>query len=125
MDASHRGNHGNLTPNQLTSECRQLIKLILGPAVFDCDVLALNQAAVLEALTKCAEQMRVRGGRCAVEEPDHGHRRLLPPCRERPRARAAQQRDELASLQRRDHSITLSARPSSVGAISRPSALAV
>src|ERR1700757_3426759 len=97
MDASHRGNHGNLTPNQLTSECRQLIKLILGPAVFDCDVLALNQAAVLEALTKCAEQMRVRGGRCAVEEPDHGHR-LLRACRERPPGRrAADQRYERAA----------------------------
>jgi hypothetical protein len=96
MDTSHRGNHGNLAPNQFTSECRQLIKLVLGPAVFDCDVLALDQAAVLEALTKCAEQMRVGGGRCAVEEADDRHRRLLRARPERPRGRAAEQRHELA-----------------------------
>ena len=41
--------------------------------------------------------------------------------RERPRSRAAEQRDELAA----PHSITSSARASSVGGISRPSALAV
>jgi hypothetical protein len=43
------------------------------------------------------------------------------PRRERPRRRAAEQRDERAS----PHSITSSARASSVGGISRPSALAV
>src|SRR5262245_54300053 len=122
MDTSHRGNHGNLAPNQFTSECRQLIKLVLGPAVFDCDVLALDQAAVLEALTKCAEQMRVGGGRCAVEESDHRNRRLLRPRRKRPRRRrAAEQRDEVAAF----HSITSSARASSVAGISSPIALAV
>jgi hypothetical protein len=38
------------------------------------------------------------GGRPAVEEPDHRHRRLLRPRRERPRGRAAEQRDELAPV---------------------------
>ena len=57
-----------------------------------------------------------------AEKPDHRHRRLLRPRRERPRRRrAAEQRDELAPL----HSITSSARASSVGGTSRPSALAV
>src|SRR5262249_17024105 len=46
---------------------------------------------------------------------------LLCARRERPRCRAADQRDELASL----HSITSSARASTVEGISRPSALAV
>ena len=46
---------------------------------------------------------------------------LLRARRERPRRRAAEQRDELAAL----HSITSSARASSVGGISRPSAFAV
>src|SRR5215831_8103030 len=98
MDTSHRGNHGNLAPNQFTSECRQLIKLVLGPAVFDCDVLALDQTAVLEALTKCAEQMRVGGGRCAVEEADDRHRRLLRARRERPCDRgSADETDKFSS----------------------------
>src|SRR5262249_12228213 len=114
--------HGNLAPNQFTSECRQLIKLVLGPAVFDCDVLALDQAAVFEALTKCAEQMRVGGGRCAVEEADDRHRRLLRARRERPRGRrAADKSDELAPA----HSITSSSSASSVAGTSRPSVLAV
>src|SRR5262249_59651200 len=42
----------------------------------------------------------------AGEEPDHRHRHLLRACRERPRCRAANERDELAAL----HSITSSAR---------------
>src|SRR5262245_29663219 len=50
------------------------------------------------------------------------HRRLLRPRRERPRRRAAEQRDELATP---DHSITSSARASREGGTVRPSALAV
>ena len=46
---------------------------------------------------------------------------LLRPCREWPRRRAAEQRDELAAF----HSITSSARASSDGGTSKPSALAV
>jgi hypothetical protein len=57
-----------------------------------------------------------------AEEPDHRHRRLLRPRRERPgRRRAAEQRDELAAL----HSITSSARPSSGSGTVRPSAFSV
>jgi hypothetical protein len=38
-----------------------------------------------------------RFGRCAMEEPDHRHRRLLRARRERPRhRRSAEPRDELA-----------------------------
>src|SRR5215467_10156784 len=46
---------------------------------------------------------------------------LLRARSERPRRRAAEQRDERAAF----HSITSSARPSSVGGTERPSALAV
>jgi hypothetical protein len=62
-------------------------------------------------------------GRTALEEPDHRHRRLLRPRRERPCSeRASEQRDELASAA---HSITSSARASSVGVTSTPRAFAV
>src|SRR5215475_6900609 len=47
-------------------------------------------------------------------------RRNNKQCRERPRRRAAEQRDELAAL----HSITSSARASSVGGTVRPNTLA-
>src|SRR5262245_30216976 len=62
----------------------------------------------------------VRGG--AHEHADTSHLvGLLRARRQRPRRRAAEQRDELAPL----HSITSSARASSDGGISMPSALAV
>src|SRR5262249_4495926 len=58
-----------------------------------------------------------------IQKPDHRHRRLLRPRRERPaRYRAAEQRDELAAP---DHSITSSAVASTLAGISMPSALAV
>src|SRR6516164_6172543 len=49
----------------------------------------------------------------------------LRPRRERPRGRAAEERDEIAPFHRCNHSITSSARASSVGGTSRPRALAV
>src|SRR5215831_10475189 len=123
MNTARRGNHSNLAPNQFTRQWRQLIKLILGPAVFDCDILAFTKAAVLKPLTKCAEQMGVRGGRCTVKKSDHRHRRLLRMRRERPRGRrTAEQRDELAPV---GHSITSSASATNLSGIRRPSALAV
>src|SRR5262249_24788753 len=58
----------------------------------------------------------------AHEHADASHPlRLLRARRERPRRRAAEQRNELAP----PHSITSSARASNVAGISRPSALAV
>src|SRR5262245_21634111 len=55
------------------------------------------------------------------QESDHRHRRLLRAHPNRPRRRAAEQRDELAPL----HSITSSAMACNVGGTVRPSALAV
>jgi hypothetical protein len=71
--------------------------LILGPAIFDGQVLALNKARVFQALAE-GTQAVVRGvKRCGVKKPDHRHR-LLRARRERPRRRrAAEQRDELMS----------------------------
>src|SRR5262249_28421460 len=58
----------------------------------------------------------------AVEQPDASHAvGLLCARRERPRRRAAEQRDELAAF----HSITSSARATSVGGMLSPNALAV
>src|SRR5205807_271798 len=54
-----------------------------------------------------------RGG---IEESDHGHRRLPRAYHQRPRRRAAEQRDELAAL----HSITSSARASTLSGNARP-----
>src|SRR5215831_20464806 len=39
-----------------------------------------------------------RSGEAKGEKPNYRHRRLLPPRRERPRGRAAEERDELAAF---------------------------
>jgi hypothetical protein len=95
-------------------QCGQPINLILGPAVDDRHVLALDIACLLEALAKSPKTVhhRVRGP--GVEDPDHWHRWLLRLHRERPRRRrAAEQRYELAPF----HSITSTARCVGGGAV--------
>jgi len=68
--------------------------LILGPAVCDRHVLALDIAGILQALAECAQKVRGRVRRCGVEEPDHRHRRLLRARDERPRHRRATKHTE-------------------------------
>ena len=55
---SGRDDHGDLSANQFGRQRRQSIDLILGPAVFDRHVLALDIAGVLQALAKCAQTVR-------------------------------------------------------------------
>ena len=52
---SGRGDHGDLSANQFGRQRRQPIDLILGPAVFDRHVLALDIAGLLQALAKSAQ----------------------------------------------------------------------
>src|SRR5262249_62070690 len=59
---------------------------------------AFDIAGVFEALAKCAQAVRNRIRRPAVEKTDHRHRDLLRARRERPRRSAAEQRDELTAL---------------------------
>ena len=94
--------HGDRSARQISRQRRNSIKLILGPSVFGRHVLALNIAGALEALAKCAQTIRQRVRRSAVEEPNHRHRRLRVR-RKRPRSRrSANERDEIAPF----HSIT-------------------
>jgi hypothetical protein len=68
--------------------------------------LALDVADFAQALPEREHTVCERDSRCAAEEPDHRHRRLLRARRERPRGGGANERDELAA----SHSITSSAR---------------
>ena len=69
------------------------------PAVFDRDVLALDEACFLQALAERDHEVRGVSERGVPEETNNRHRRLLRARRERPRSRrAAEQRDELAPL---------------------------
>src|SRR5262249_12094596 len=69
---------------------RQPVALIFGEPVDDFDVLALNEACVLEALAECAQTVGLCVSRCGIEKSDDRHCRLLRARRERPRCRAAE-----------------------------------
>src|SRR5262249_202821 len=122
---SGRNDYGYLAGNQLGRQLRQPVELTLSPAIFDRHVLALDIAGVLEALAECAHTVRKRIGRCTAEEPDHRHCRLLRARCERPRRRAAEKGNELATLHIRVHSITSSASCWRCKGTSTPSAFAV
>src|SRR5215475_9281619 len=87
---SGRNDHGDLSTNQFSHQRWNSIGLILAPAIFDRDVLALEITGILQAFTECAHTVRLRIGRTWVDETDHRHR-LLCTRRERPRRRAAAQ----------------------------------
>src|SRR5262245_6383220 len=84
---AERGDHLNPSANQVARQLRQPVELVLGPAVFDRHVLALNVAGLLEAPTKSAQRLGEHVGRLAVEEADHRHCCLLSARREWPRDR--------------------------------------
>ena len=120
--AATGNDHSHRPTRQFACQLRQPIGSILGPAKFDHDILALDEARLPQALAKCAQAIRVGIGRSGMEEADHRHCWLLRARRERPRRRTAEQRDELAPSH---HSITSSARTSKpVGNVS-PRAFAV
>src|SRR5262249_41182876 len=98
------GNHADLTTNEFVSQCRQAIVLARCPVVVYCYVVTLYVTLLTQAPPERRDAIWVRGS--AVEKPDHGHRLLLRPRRDRPHCRAAEQCDELAATA---HSITSSA----------------
>src|SRR5262245_36050327 len=88
-------------------------------------VVALGPSQFLQSSAEgCDASLTFRIVRCdAYEHPDERYPiRLLRPRRQRPRRRAAEKRDELASLH---HSITSSAVICMISGTVRPSALAV
>src|SRR5262249_42086696 len=97
------------------------VQLTVGPAILDGDVAAVDEAGFTQASTERDHAVRIFRSRYAVEDSDHRHRRLLRARRERPRRRAAEERDELAP----PHSITSSARKRNDSGIFRPNAFAV
>src|SRR6516162_5830309 len=65
--------------------------LIFRRAVFDQNVLALDEACFLQTLAEPGDQVREVGERGVPQETNNRHRRLLPTRRERPRGcRAAE-----------------------------------
>src|SRR5262249_37169409 len=92
--------HGHVATHKIGRKRRQTIVASLGKAILDRRRLALDVASFFQALAKCGYEGRTLGGRAAIEESYHRHRRLLRARCKRPcGCRAAEQRDELASSQ--------------------------
>ena len=98
IGTSGRGDHGDLSANQFGRQLWQSIDLIVGPAVFDRDILALDIAGP-SGLGEMRAESRQPVRRPGAEEPDYRHRRLLRPRPKRPRLAAAEQCDELPPFQ--------------------------
>jgi len=89
--------HGYLTVDEFEGHRRKSVELTFGPAIFNGHVLPFDVAGFLQAAPECSHEPSKGLGRCAVEKPDHRHRRLLRTRRERPRnSGAAENRDKLA-----------------------------
>jgi hypothetical protein len=92
------GDHSHSTLDKVGGQLGQSIVLILPPAVFDRQILALDKTSFAQPLAECGISMGGRGRRPGVEKTDHRYGRLLRPRRERPhRHCAAEQGDELAA----------------------------
>src|SRR5262249_8722380 len=81
--------HSHLALHQLRRECRQPIELVLRPAKFDRDVVAVDEAGFFQAVTECRSPVNGIGSRGGIKETDHRYRRPLRARRERPRRRSA------------------------------------
>src|SRR5262245_53805235 len=112
---------GNAATDQIGRQFRQPLGFIVRPSVFDLYVATLGEADFTQAFAECREHRCAGLGRTRVEISDHRHWCLLRARRQRPRRRAAEQRDELAAF----HSIIVSAMASSEGGTVRPSIRAV
>src|SRR5947208_929513 len=119
--AADRSDDGHLAVDQIGRQRGQLLIPILRPAEFDRDVLSLDKARFIQTSAERSNDKSGVIGRPRAHEPDHRHRRLLRPRRERPRGPAAEQCHERAAV----HSITSLMRNRRGRAISMPSAMAV
>src|SRR5262249_15773963 len=120
-EASGRNDYRDLAANQLGRKFGESFHL-LGPAIVDRYVLALDIAGFFEALAKGTQAVGNQFGRSDFEKSDHWHRGLLRASPKRPRGcRAAEQRDEIAPF----HSISSSASNWIELGTSMPTALAV
>src|SRR5262249_3666557 len=116
--ADWRNNNSYLTLDQIGRHFPKPAIFTVRPAKFDRDILALSVAGFGNALSKCREQASAWFRRARMQEADYRHLLLLRSCSQRPRRRAAEQRDELAP----PHSNTSSARPTSDNGMLMPRA---
>ena len=83
------GDHCDAAVNQIGRQRRQPLKIVVGPAILDCHVLALDKPHLFQTFAECSHAICVTVGRCGVEKSDHRHHQLLRTCHERPCGRRA------------------------------------
>src|SRR5262249_635114 len=112
----------NFQPNELGCELGETFAASLRPAIFDRDGMSFDPAEFAQPLHKSSGQLALPCWRSRPQVSDGRQlRRLLRARRERPRAGAADNRDDRAA----PHSNTSSARPDRGSGTLMPSALAV
>src|SRR5262249_7882793 len=90
----HR-DHAHLTADQIRGQFRQAIETARQP-IFDCNVPALDVAAFRDTPAERIQEIPTRSRHKGAEKPDNRPLPLLRSRHERPRRRAAEQRDEIA-----------------------------
>src|SRR5262249_13041171 len=120
---SRSHNDVDLVSNELGRNLREALVASFRPAILDRDRPTLDPAEFMQSLRKSGDPFAGGRTRALTRKPDSPKLPgLLRTHRERPRGRAAEQRNELAAT---DHSITSSAWASNDGGTLRPSACAV
>src|SRR5262249_25245290 len=92
-----RGNHSDLTMNEIVYYRWQPVTLTLSPAVFDRLVLALHIPGLLQPLTECGRHGPISVRRPDVQESDYRHIWLLRTRGQRPCCGGADKCDEFPS----------------------------
>src|SRR5262249_968627 len=76
---------GDLALNQVCSQPRNSVMLVIRPPVFNRYILSFDKRGLAQATMKCGHGLPGIAGRFAVEESNDRHLRLLRARRERPR----------------------------------------
>src|SRR5215831_6598455 len=93
-----RENDIDFQSNELGCELGEAFAASLRPAIFDREIAAVDPAEIAHSLHEGGGPLALRRRAARSEQSDGRHLRLLRARRERPRGRAAEQRDELAAL---------------------------
>src|SRR6516162_8357723 len=77
MVAARRKNQVHLAADEIGGQCGQPIVMVLGPAVFDREILTFDIAGFVQSLAKGSQLWCERCRRPGAEKADHWHRLLL------------------------------------------------
>src|SRR5690349_22146837 len=65
-----RRDNGDLAVNEIGGKARQPVKVTVGPAIFDGNVLTVDVTRLLQSCAECGLKVSVRIGSSDIEESD-------------------------------------------------------